>query len=710
MEELTVANLICDVEKKKFLLPTIQRGFVWDAKKIETLFDSLMRGFPISSFLFWEVPDEDEHTFKFYDFVKDYNFYSEDLRSFAEFGKAPHTAVLDGQQRITSFYIGLKGSYIPKGKTETPQKLYLNLLKINADSDVGDDDAGLDNVYDFKFLTPDDAAKRDAETFWFPVGKILDKEFEDSVNIADFLIENNLVDSNTHSYLKLSYKILNRLWHSINVTPFVEYHLEKSKTLDEVLNIFVRINNGGKPVELSELLISLATAQLKNFDFENKLIDIVNEVNKIGGEKNFNVSNEFILKTFLVLCGDGTNDKNSIKFTIENFKPQRMQKIRSEWENMARAIKSAVALVNEFGFNQKNFASNNALIPLAQYIYLKGNNPAAYAADKGKMLHWFISATLNGVFSFRTDEKLIKFRKLLRENHEHFPLIQMLDAKDKSEEKIADELISALMNTNYSSMKNVLMALTILYDGKIDLATVDVDHMFPKVKIKNLGEMAQQGIADETKFQTEYEKFFNALPNLQLLNSSENRKKSGIFFSDWIAAKSDDERAKYMAENFVPNVDFRLVNFKNFVDERSKLIRERLEENLKAHGIIDFDERKTINNTAAAETELPLVHLMTERIKWQFENAFVTDDGKYLMYADHGGVTIAPGAPKWRPTFYVVKKDLKSSRVNADFVFQEIVPRNVFAEVTKDSVLVARKIDKVGGTEAALQYLESRRM
>ena len=70
-------------------------------------------------------------------------------------------AVLDGQQRITSFYIGLKGSYIPKGKADLPQKLYLNLLKINADSDNGDADAELDNVYEFKFLTDDDAAKID---------------------------------------------------------------------------------------------------------------------------------------------------------------------------------------------------------------------------------------------------------------------------------------------------------------------------------------------------------------------------------------------------------------------------------------------------------------------------------------------------------------------------------------------------------------------
>ena len=63
MKELTIANLIRGVEKRQFLLPTIQRGFVWEAKKIETLFDSLLRGFPISSFLFWEVPETEDLKF-----------------------------------------------------------------------------------------------------------------------------------------------------------------------------------------------------------------------------------------------------------------------------------------------------------------------------------------------------------------------------------------------------------------------------------------------------------------------------------------------------------------------------------------------------------------------------------------------------------------------------------------------------------------------
>lgn len=541
-------------------------------------------------------------------------------------------------------------------------------------------------------------------------------------------MDNDLVDRKTNSYLKLPYKILNRLWDRIKTKPVIEYHLESNKSLDEVLNIFVRINNGGKPVELSELLISLVTAQLKDFDVENELIKIVNEVNNIGGEKSFNVSNDFVLKAFLVLCGDNSNDKNSIKFKIENFKPQRIQKIREEWQSMTQALKLAVTLLNEFGFNQNHFASNNALIPLAQYIYLKGNNPAAYAADKGKMIHWFISATLNGIFGARTDATLIKFRKCLNANHKNFPILEMLDAKDKSSDEIADELINALMNTTYKYMKNVLMALTILYDGKINLATVDVDHMFPKVTVKNIGEMVRQGIADEEKFQADFKKFCNALPNLQLLDSAENKKKSSTYFNYWIAAKPAAEREKYMAENFVPDVDFRLVNFKNFIDARAKLIREKITENLKAHGVIYFDinaesatdnlpDDSTVKLSAVDDKEsareLEKILDMATHIEKQFANAYVTANGKFMFYSNYDYVSLEPDAKKYNPEFFVIStelskdKKLLTPRVSRDIMRQEVIPQNVFVEITKEDLAKANQIAKKNGAEAALKYLES---
>jgi len=55
----------------------------------------------------------------------------------------------------------------------------------------------------------------DAETFWFEVGKILDAEFDESADIAEFLLRNKLFEGSTQSYRKLSYRILNCLWNCI---------------------------------------------------------------------------------------------------------------------------------------------------------------------------------------------------------------------------------------------------------------------------------------------------------------------------------------------------------------------------------------------------------------------------------------------------------------------------------------------------------------
>lgn len=40
---------------KSYFLPAIQRPFVWEPDKIIRLFDSLMKRYPISAFLFWEL-------------------------------------------------------------------------------------------------------------------------------------------------------------------------------------------------------------------------------------------------------------------------------------------------------------------------------------------------------------------------------------------------------------------------------------------------------------------------------------------------------------------------------------------------------------------------------------------------------------------------------------------------------------------------------
>ncbi|WQV96726.1 DUF262 domain-containing protein [Helicobacter pylori] len=110
----------------RYFLPDIQREYVWlqkaDEKKIEQLFDSILRGYPIGSFLFWKLQRKDIATsneqdnnklnFQLYQFITNYDErkpHNEKIR-IEQIRRDDLYIVLDGQQRLTSLYIGLKGN------------------------------------------------------------------------------------------------------------------------------------------------------------------------------------------------------------------------------------------------------------------------------------------------------------------------------------------------------------------------------------------------------------------------------------------------------------------------------------------------------------------------------------------------------------------------------------------------------------------------
>src|SRR5439155_25647226 len=137
------------------------------------LFDSLMQGYPIGSFLFWRVERKTTREFKFYDFMR--NYHERNAHRNPELnltGDREVTAVLDGQQRLTALNIGLLGTHAikePHKRWNNPEafpkkRLYLNLLAPAEDNEEG-------MHYDFRFLTEDRAALRDDKQFWFLVGR-----------------------------------------------------------------------------------------------------------------------------------------------------------------------------------------------------------------------------------------------------------------------------------------------------------------------------------------------------------------------------------------------------------------------------------------------------------------------------------------------------------------------------------------------------------
>ncbi len=180
----SIKNVVDELNVRYFL-PDIQCEYVWlkkaDEKKIEQLFDSILRGYPIGSFLFWKLQkeniaksdeqDENKLNFQLYQFITNYDErkpHNEKIY-IEQISRDDLSIVLDGQQRLTSLYIGLKGTRTLKKKgarNDNPnayeeKRLYLN-LKHQPNMDNPEDN------YQFEFHAK--APTNDENHFWFKVG------------------------------------------------------------------------------------------------------------------------------------------------------------------------------------------------------------------------------------------------------------------------------------------------------------------------------------------------------------------------------------------------------------------------------------------------------------------------------------------------------------------------------------------------------------
>ena len=171
-----VTDIIRKVNQDTYL-PAIQREFVWDTDHIERLFDSIMSDFPIGSFLYWRLEEKNKNEWPIYEFIREFDKESPHNPPANMTGIMKDiTLVLDGQQRITSLFIGLRGSFRHFHYRWKKTRLYLNLLK----QPVPDEENPEELTYAFAFL---EGAEPDANNsqLWYLVGRILDfEEAEDA--------------------------------------------------------------------------------------------------------------------------------------------------------------------------------------------------------------------------------------------------------------------------------------------------------------------------------------------------------------------------------------------------------------------------------------------------------------------------------------------------------------------------------------------------
>ena len=569
---ITINQAMNYIEQNYYLLPAFQRDFVWQPEQIERLFDSLMRGYPTSSMLFWKVQGATKTKWKFYKFIKSFVLNASDKATVNELHSTNNSndfyAILDGQQRLTAMRIGLFGTYAYHERyaswayspSSFPERtMYLNLSHLGG--------ANEDCQYFFEFKKNTETGQKDfftdnSDELWFKVGAIIGYHHSGE-DISDYFGSIQLT--------KEQRSIIKRLDNTIFTDTTITYYEEDEQNPDKAVKIFTRINSGGTHLDFADIVFSLMVANWDKKDAKTEIKTLIENVAK----KSFDIDKNYIVKAFLYLY------HKNVKTEINSFTTEFCKIIEDNWEKIRDAINSLFDLLRSFGLTSVSLTSNNSTLPILYYLYHKNiyndfTNRTEYKNDRENIKIWLFSAILRKQFSHSTDTVLQQSRKAYTDDIEKSFINPNAIFDGKAINKnisgyinITDETLDEILSTQKDD-RYAFPILSLLYPH-LDYKNNDFhkDHLHAE----NLYETLSDELKNKIPFKT-----YNSIINLQMLDKNENESKGQTSLDDWVnqSCKDSDTRERFLNAHLIPNTDLRLENIENFFDERKKMLVTKL--------------------------------------------------------------------------------------------------------------------------------------
>lgn len=511
-KKYTIKSLMKLVNEEKFCLPVIQRDFCWEPKYIELLFDSLMRDYPIGYFLLWKYNNDLLDKYSFYKFncnvKKDENFINSTLQKHQAEGKI---AILDGQQRIASMYIGLYGSYTVKKSGDNDdyikKELYLDLFS-NRKSD--ENLKVIEILYNFKFKTKDEITSENnsKNNYWFKISEVL----SDSFNIDE--IVKKIDDDNLKIIAKQNLNLLNYTVCT-NDDLFIYKIIDKSKTIEEVLEMFERTNHLGKELSKRDLLFSSFVAQEP--ELRKNMLELINVCNKETGNKYVNkIDIDLIIQSCFLM------KKETVKIRIDSIDNEMIKQIRGDWDKYKKPIVKFFELLNEIKIFPKTLNSIYAIYPVIYFIYKENKITEEI---KNNIKKYILLSHLKRIYGTHSDTRVNQMVNAINEGKiKKFSYNELkkltIDKVDNMFMVSETEIDTWLIRNKYNSNSEITLTILSLIQTDYDNVTnYDQDHLHPKnPKIEEIEKFSdnQLGVFKLLK---------NGIGNLQILKKGINRNE-----------------------------------------------------------------------------------------------------------------------------------------------------------------------------------------
>jgi hypothetical protein len=381
-------GLIEDVNQRLFL-PHIQRPFVWEEGQMRRLFDSLMRNYPIQTFLFWRTKDAIKAR-RFQDRVE----WDADLHRFYEANKSrdgvEKVFVLDGQQRLQTLFALFNGT-VESADGVGSLEAYFD---VTAGHTVGED--GM--LHDVRF-----ASASPGPTF-YRLRDLLGKDHQKNAEeIADEL--NEALDTTTGDQgeeRKARHKLVRKNCGQLVSLLREDRHfwveeldgVAQDYPYGKILDIFVRVNSGGTKLDAADLMF--ASMKEKWEEVEERVERTVEALN--GNRLRFDKS--FALKCLTVGHGKGA-ELGPEKFAATAGEAL-LTTIEENWDNAEGVFQQLRDFIEqELQLDaDKVVRSYGAFVPLFDYLY---HNPRPDPGNRVLMRGYYYKSQLFNWYASRTD-------------------------------------------------------------------------------------------------------------------------------------------------------------------------------------------------------------------------------------------------------------------------------------------------------------------
>ena len=552
---ITIYEALQNIRDGKYMMPSFQRQFVWGMEQIEKLWDSILLDYPIATFLFWHVDDSNVTWDTYFcSFLSEVTFDSRKQADSMNYEltsinvKNTDTAVLDGQQRLTSLFLSLFGEgYIRPNyaRKKSGDRLVTKLLiELNKNKISVDEEEYNSKKFDIKFS---EKVGRLSPT-QFEIKNVLDKKFQDA-SMREKAIEDAIanVPADSKEYAR---NILKKLYNKIFVEKLVRYTEITDMKQDDALEMFVRFNSGGKPLRKSEITMSILEAYWPSAK---------TEFGKILANSYENFGTDFIIRSALMLYGDVVKS---------NINKQIAESLKNDWNGFKKALKNLESLLKKMKIDVSRFSSSwNVLLPIIYYIYY---NPD-YDKNTEGVRSYLLRAIFFTYFQSGTTGKLQQMKSNIN-SFDYEITIEMLD--QMNDLRVTDGKIEDVLN----SEKGSRVAGEVLYYLDLDWTNknfkYEQDHLHPDNRFNG-----SKPIAVSMEDWKRWRGMRNRLPNLHLLEGRSNGSKNDMRLIDYYNDMNDEQKAEFCKQAIIPqDVSLEIEDFEKFYEARKAILMERIRE------------------------------------------------------------------------------------------------------------------------------------